>query len=612
MLTTRLQQVWALLSRPIVLVGLGLAVVLVIGLLAASRTQAALSVEVASRQSIRVAGPLQVDFSQDIAPGYRAVITPAVPGRWQDEHSILGVSAVAFKPSNRFEAGRKYTLRLTGLKRVGTGASMPDVIQTFVAQAPPAFQSVLPAADSKDVAVRPRFTVTLTSANRGVRDLQPSLTPAVALKLVSNDDRVFTWEPVVPLAHGTAYVFAVDDGHMQSAGKKRLATTPFTTVSQPGIVSARTGGLFGRTDTVDIVFDQPMASGSDGFQFDFKGKGSWINDRTYRYVPEGLAPGTSYAYKAKAGLASKAGGVLEADRPFSFTTNGAVTAALSPGGTVGINTPIRVAFDQAVDHASAEARFSVQPGVAGKFSWSGNTMVFAPAGTAYQTSYTYSVAAGVVPAWGLPSARPMSRAFTTETQIIKLGVPAYKQTFGRSCELSSLRMALAFRGIRVSDMDILGRMAYNPRPRDTATNSWDNPNEMFVGQVNTQSWSQGYGVHAGPLAAAGRSYGRGATAHFGVSPAFIASQIHAGNPVIFYGHISPPRPDAWNTSSGVVQTTTSMHARVVYGVVGRADAPVGFHIIDPWTGSKVYWTAGQLAANMNAAPPVSNQAVVVF
>jgi uncharacterized protein YvpB len=289
-----------------------------------------------------------------------------------------------------------------------------------------------------------------------------------------------------------------------------------------------------------------------------------------------------------------------------------VGASLGPRGAVKLNTPVRVAFDQPVDHGSAESHFQRTPAVEGSFAWSGNTMTFTPRNTGYQTSYTFTVAPGVAPSWGLPSAQAFSSSYITENQVIKLKVPAYKQAFGRSCELSALRMLLAYRGINVSDWDLLMKVGYAPRARDKGSNSWENPNQMFVGNVNTSNWSEGYGVHAGPVAAAGRTYGRNTQAYYNISAAFIAGNIHAGNPVEFYGHISAPRADSWNTTSGVVQTTTSMHGRVVTGVVGSASNPVGFYINDPWTGGSMYWTAGQLMANMNAVPGVSNQAVVVY
>jgi uncharacterized protein YvpB len=596
--------------RRALFVGMTTGLVLIIGVFVV-RTQQAMTVKLADQRSVQVAGPLNIEFSQEVAPGLKPVIEPTVAGTWKQSRSVLGVSNIWFEPVKRFEAGHTYTVRLMNMKRVLTGATLPDIVQKFTAQSASTIKSTSPAANAKDVSIKPQLTIKLTAANRGLRSLRASLIPAVPLRQVKNDDQTFVWEPVTPLKQGTAYTFVLEDARMSTPEERSLTEVPFTTVTQPGIVSARTGGFLSPGQTIDITFDQAMKPGTDAFQFDVGGKGSWTDDHTYRYTPEGLKPGTIYNYKVKAGITSKVGGVLEAERPFQVASNGAVGASLGTGGTVGINSSVRVSFDQAVDHASAEAHFGISPAVGGKFSWSGNSMTFTPAGLEYQTTYNYGVSAGITPSWGLPGTAA-SRSFATETQVIKLNVPVYKQAYGRSCELASLRMLLAYRGINVSDWDILMRVGYNPRPRDTASNTWDNPNTMFVGRVDTYSWTEGYGVHAGPIAAAARSYGRTATSSNNVSASFIAASIHAGNPVEFWGHISPASPDSWNTSSGVVQTTNSMHARVVYGVVGRPDAPVGFHIIDPWTATKMYWTTAQLMSNMNGAPPASNQAVVVF
>ncbi len=574
------------------------------------RTHSQLKIMVANQQSVQVAGPLSVDFGQELAAGFEASIEPKIEGSWSNHGTLLGTSGVSFKPKGRFEAGRIYSIRVTKLKRVLSGVHLPDIDQTFKVQTPPDIASISPVAGTKNVSITTQITVKLSAANRGVRDLQPTLTPAVPLKLVSSDDQTFVWQPTQALKQSANYTFNLIDGYGVTQKKPPIITVSFATVAEPKITSARTGGLFSPDQTVDIVFDQAMERSAGGFDFGVAGKGEWASDTTYRFKPEDLKTARTYSYKVKAGIKSKAGGVLEASKTYQFSTNGVVTASLSPGGSgVSVGSTVRVVFDQPVDHASAESRFKLDPATAGKFSWSGNAMTFKPNGLGYQTTYRISLAAGVAPKWGLAS-RAMSGSFTTVQQITRLNVPVYKQAYGRSCELASLRMLLAYRGIKVSDWDILMRIGYNPRARDGS--NWDNPNQRFVGYVDTYSWSQGYGVHSGPIAAAARSYGRNASSQFGVSAAFIAANVHAGNPVEFWGHINPPHPDSWNTSSGVVQTTTSMHARVVYGAVGPPSNPVGFHIIDPWTGSKFYWTTAQLMANMNAALPASNQAVVVF
>jgi hypothetical protein len=99
-----------------------------------------------------------------------------------------------------------------------------------------------------------------------------------------------------------------------------------------------------------------------------------------------------------------------------------------------------------------------------------------------------------------------------------------------------------------------------------------------------------------------------------VGAAWISGQIHSGNPVAFYSYSdAAPRADSWNTPGGyVVQTMYPQHARVIYGVKGNANNPLGFYIHDPMDGGSFYWSASEVTAHMNAVPGVSNQAVVVY
>lgn len=596
---------WLVLAAGVAVLGGGSA-------LAYTHMHTPVAATIAARQAVAVTGPVQATFSQPVAEGYASSISPAVAGHWQVHKSLIGISAVMFVPNKRFEAGRTYTLRLANLKRSLTGGALPNQIQTFTVQTPPAVKAASPAGNAINVATKPQFKVVLAAANRSLRDLKPALTPTVALKQVSTSDQTYIWEPVTPLAQGTAYTFTLDDAQVAAADQRRLVTIPFTTVTQPRVVSTRTGGYVTPGQVINVIFDQPMKPVADAVSFGVAGKGDWIDTKTYRYTPTDLKPGTTYPYSVKAGLAAQAGGVVEADQPFSFATNGAVGGSVNAGGTVALNTPVRVTFDQNIDHATAEARFSTSPGVGGSFGWSSNTMTFTPAGMAYQTSYRFSVAAGVVPVWGLPSTQAIAGGYTTENQVVKLNVPAYKQAYPMSCELASLRMLLAYRGVATTDRALADAVGYNPRPRDKASNTWDDPNQMYVGYLDGIPISTSYGVHAGPVAAAARSLGRNATSQFGVSAGFIAAQIYAGNPVEVWGHSAPASLRSWNTASGVVQVAPSQHARVIYGVVGSAANPAGFHLIDPWDGAKYYWTTAQLMANMNVALPVSNQAVVVY
>jgi uncharacterized protein YvpB len=597
---------------PKVLIGLVFVLLVSGGAAGFALTQQKLSASIASQQAVRVAGPLTVTFNQEIAPGAKASIEPMVAGSWRQKGHLLGATTMEFVPSKRFQAGQRYTVRVTGLRRLATGAAIPNVEQVFRVQAPASVDSTSPAVGAKDVAIGTKFSIKLADANNGVRNLVPALSPAVPLKLMSSDDRTFVWTPATPLAQGTTYTFSVQDTYIANPADRTLVSVPFTTVAQPAIVSARTGGYFTPGQNVDIAFGQAMEPATNPITFDTPGKGAWLDERTYRFTPTDIKPGTTYHYVVKAGIRSKAGGVLEADRPFEFATTGVVSASLSPGGTGNsLNAPFRVAFDQPVDHASAEARFGVSPGVSGSFSWSGNTMTYAHADLAYQTTYSYSVAPGVVPSWGLPNTHAIGGSMATLVQVVKLNVPQYRQSYAMSCELTSLKMVLAYRGIGASEYDIVQRVGYAPRARDTVNNVWDDPNLQFVGDLNGKMDTTGYGVYSGPIAKAAISYGRNAVATSGVSPAWIAHQIQAGNPVIFWGHSTPAHADDWNGPNGVVHAYISAHARVAIGVVGPADNPTGFYVNDPM-GSSTYWDTAHLIETMNVMGNISNQTVVVY
>jgi uncharacterized protein YvpB len=289
-----------------------------------------------------------------------------------------------------------------------------------------------------------------------------------------------------------------------------------------------------------------------------------------------------------------------------------VTGYSPSGSGLSLSAAVSVTFDQPMNHASAESKFGLNPGGPGSFSWSGDTLTYHPgASYDYQTTYTVTIAPGATSAYGLPTATPFVGAFTTALQTIRLSVPAYRQTYSMSCESSALRMVLAYRGVSVTDLDVLNRLNYAPRARDTNTNTWDNPYDMFVGDVTGVQNTTGYGVYAGPIAAAARSFGRSAADYTSVSANFISGHVHNNEPVIIWGYNQVAILDSWNTPSGPVSAWKGEHARVVTGVVGNVANPAGFYINDPATGTQYYWSTSQLLGNLNIFSSLSNQAVVV-
>jgi len=76
---------------------------------------------------------------------------------------------------------------------------------------------------------------------------------------------------------------------------------------------------------------------------------------------------------------------------------------------------INVTFDEAMNPASVEDAFSIDPDVAGSFSWVGTTMTFNPDTLAYGTTYTVTIGTGATDLAGNPLGGAFNWDFTTES-----------------------------------------------------------------------------------------------------------------------------------------------------------------------------------------------------
>jgi hypothetical protein len=96
-----------------------------------------------------------------------------------------------------------------------------------------------------------------------------------------------------------------------------------------------------------------------------------------------------------------------------------VVSSVPASGASGVSVtvgPIRVRFSEPVDHAAAEARFSIAPSIPGAFSWDGNTLVFTPsASLAAGTSYRVTVSSGVPDVAGNVLGADYTISFATES-----------------------------------------------------------------------------------------------------------------------------------------------------------------------------------------------------
>ena len=160
------------------------------------------------------------------------------------------------------------------------------------------------------------------------------------------------------------------------------------------------------------------------------GKGKWVTTSLYMFQPDGgLASGVKYDVTVAHGLPDTGGSKLATDFKWSFATKAPSVSTVSPEANTrfaGPNQEVRVTFDQPVDHASAEQRFSLKgPGgpVSGSIRWDGEAMVFKPGvSLKLASAYSAAVAAGVKAVRGGGATAEFSWSFTT------VGVPRVVST----------------------------------------------------------------------------------------------------------------------------------------------------------------------------------------
>lgn len=423
----------------------------------------------------------------------------------------------------------------------------------------------------------------------------------------------FNFVPDKPLAQNSQYEFrlsSLKDGLTKQ--KFPDLSLALKTAGAVEVLSATQGPGFMPGDAIVISFNSKMNREETYFDFPLQGEGRWVGDSEYRYTPSDLRPDTAYKYKVRQGALSQDKATLVGDRTFQINTNGALgVVKFSPANPVPLDAQFIVEFNQVISSATL-GELKISPGLAGSWTKDGKKAIFRPSNKlAPQTTYQITVAKGAKPKFGLPLAKKYIYSLTSAPETTQLNVPYFKQELNVTCEAAALRMALAFYGYNYDENDILQKFGYFPRVRDIDKNFWDDPKEIFVGLADGKQNTTGYGVHAGPVATASRALGRPADSFSNVSVQFIAEQIRANHPVILWGYYKIAQKDTWDSPNGPVEAYKGEHVRTVTGVVGSVASPIGFFLNDPYKG-QIYWSATELAANLNILGALSNQAVVVY
>lgn len=538
-------------------------------------------------------------------------ISPELPGVWIFEKSFYRThlfKRVAFYPTQSLKPNTEYKITLSNITN-SAGISKPYTHQfSFKTQPDPDVLRITPKTESEDVSIDSKILVTLTNPNDYLAEFDFEFEPNISFeKSLDKTKLIYELKFNEALKQGTKYVLNVKKTNIAINPQtyeilfrdetKQNYTSTFTTKSPPGIESIfPTGAGIAINTPITLNFSTKMDKKSveDRFEIEPKVQGNliWSSDKTLEFKAQKLDYETIYKIKVKKGAKSLDGGYFENDSEFEFLTIGPVkVTTFNPENNwkgVSIIAPIRINFDQEVNKISAQESFSITPKVEGSFSWDKNTLIFTPSQKlTFSTKYLVKIENQVKSIRGLASNSEFSSLFTTQDAVVKLAVPAYLQQHALSCELAALKMALAYKGINVSEETLLSEVGVDNTPHQE--NIWGNPYSAFVGNVDGKQMVDGYGVYWGPIARVARNY-KDAQEFEGWSINQLTDAILAGNPVVIWVYAGSGIPTSWNTPSGQnIKAFRDEHAVIAVGFVGKADNPTQLIINDPLIG-QVYWS----------------------
>ena len=164
---------------------------------------------------------------------------------------------------------------------------------------------------------------------------------------------------------------------------------------------------------------------------------------------------------------------------------------------------------------------------------------------------------------------------------VRLNVPYHRQEHALSCEVASLLMALNYKGVNVTENDLIGQLPVSdPGPRQSG-NVWGDPNLGFVGNINGTMPNTGYGVYEKPIYDLAMKY-RSAKIITNATVGDLIAELANGNPVVVWGVVGNGKDISWKTFAGqTIDAKMDEHARTLIGFTGQSDNPKLMILLDP-------------------------------
>lgn len=168
---------------------------------------------------------------------------------------------------------------------------------------------------------------------------------------------------------------------------------------------------------------------------------------------------------------------------------------------------------------------------------------------------------------------------------VRLSVPYHRQEHALSCEVASLVMALNYKGVQVTENELIVQLPFSdPGPRGK-NNTWGDPNVGFVGNIDGRMPNTGYGVYEQPIYDLALKY-RAAKIIDNGTLTDLLTELTDGNPVIVWGVVVGRSKDiSWKTPEGkTITAQLDEHARTLIGFTGSTEKPELVILLDPLYG----------------------------
>lgn len=552
--------------------------------------------------------PIIINFNIPV-DRYKLVtnMSPLMKGRWEYK-PYLGISRlteeVRFYPEESLFPEQRIVIYLTGISHIRMNESHEGGIVLQSANLPEV-ESTLPYNRTNQLEVNQEIKIMFDKPIEDTTEISFKMSPETEFEVENLTPLLYQIVPKRELQQSTNYVITVTrtpkrinlntNEIVETDNPELIHRLEFTTVKEPFIKSISPKGSGIKADSnIRFRFETEMDPTSTesliSYTPEIIGTYSWQDKRTLLYTPDApLTKGTKYTISIAPGLKSSFGGTSEKTINQEFETIGAVriSEAKPANGLIKVNiaSDISVTFDQEVDHASAESKFSISPNVAGSFKWEGNRMIYDVGNLGFGIKYSVTLAEGIKSIYGIDSQSPYTFSFTTRGQEVVISMPWYAQPqspVSFTCNIVSAQMALAWKGFNTSASSLINEIGYNTSYN--GTNWTGNPYKEFVGCSDGYC---GYGVYWTALQKVFTNRGIKTEVKTGSNVIELAKSIENGHPVIIwrYNGTSTDMDIDWVASDGTyVDAIRGQHGGVVTGYKGTVENPTAFYINDPWFG----------------------------